>query len=206
MAFFDHSITGELPAFLYGESLGGAIAVLIAAEQRRRWRGVILNGPMCRLSASIKPPWPLELLLPAVAAVAPRWRVVVAGNPVEASYKEAWKRELVRRSPTAQLGEQPPAATARELLRICSEVERRGREVESSMLVVHGGDDGVCDVEAAARVCEAAASGDKKMIVLPGVWHMLVGEPQETVEKGFEIIFDWLLERSTVKTDDCLVR
>ncbi|PKA61984.1 hypothetical protein AXF42_Ash019190 [Apostasia shenzhenica] len=192
ISFFDSFIAGalDLPAFLYGESLGGAIAVLIAAEQRQKWRGLVLNAPLCGVAARFKPPWPLELLLPAVAAVTPWWRVVVTKNPVDASYKEKWKRKLLRRSPSAQRLEHPPAATARQLLRLCEEVQRRGEEVEAAVLVVHGGDDGVCDVAAAAEFFRAAKSADKTMRVLPGVWHMLVGEPEETVEKGFGIIFE----------------
>ncbi|KAK8955069.1 hypothetical protein KSP39_PZI002925 [Platanthera zijinensis] len=196
ISFFNSSFGSELPLFLYGESLGGAISVLIAAEQKLKWRGVVLNGPMCGLSRRIKPPWPLELLLPAVAVVAPRWRVWVTGNPIDASYKVGWKRDLARGSPAAQKSEYAPAATAREMLRLCEEVGRRGREVEAAMLVVHGGEDAVCEVEAAERLYGTAASRDKKMVVLPEAWHLLVGESEETVEMGFGLIFQWVVERA----------
>ncbi|KAL0303083.1 UNVERIFIED_CONTAM: Caffeoylshikimate esterase [Sesamum radiatum] len=51
----------ELPAFLYAESLGGAIALLITLRRdgivpERRFDGVVLNGAMCGISDKFKPP------------------------------------------------------------------------------------------------------------------------------------------------------
>ncbi|XP_050224790.1 caffeoylshikimate esterase-like [Mercurialis annua] len=78
--FFD-SVKAEnpkLPAFLYGESLGGAISILICLKQKHAWNGLVLNGSMCGISAKFKPIWPLEKLLPVAAKLAPNWRVVVS--------------------------------------------------------------------------------------------------------------------------------
>ncbi|XP_078178194.1 caffeoylshikimate esterase-like [Carex rostrata] len=197
--FFDdvRASNSHLPAFLYGESLGGAIAMFISLRQKEEWRGLVLNGAMCGVSRDFKPVWPLEKLLPAAAMVAPNWRVVVAGNLVERSYKEKWKRELVRRCPRAKRSfEYPPASTALELLRVCEEVGRKCMEVELPLLVLHGEDDAVCDVESAELVYDLAASTDKTLKVLPGMWHQLIGEGKEILEVGFEVIFSWLKERT----------
>jgi pimeloyl-ACP methyl ester carboxylesterase len=65
-----------LPCFLYGESLGGAIALLLHLRRKDLWRdGAILNGAMCGVSPRFKPQWPLEHLLATAAAVVPTWRV-----------------------------------------------------------------------------------------------------------------------------------
>ncbi|XP_008794508.1 caffeoylshikimate esterase-like [Phoenix dactylifera] len=187
---------GRLPAFLYGESLGGAIAMLVYLRQKAKWDGLILNGAMCGVSAKFKPVWPLEKLLPLAALIAPNWRVTVTKPLVDMSYKEKWKRELVRRSPRAQNYEHPPASTALEFLRICEEIGRRCGELELPMLVLHGGEDSVCDSGSAELVYELAGSKDKTLKILPGMWHQLIGEPQETVELGFGIIFSWLKDRA----------
>lgn len=60
----------ELPFFLYGESLGGAISLLIHLQQPNAWQGVILNGAMCGIG-KFKPPWPAEHLLYLVAGLYP---------------------------------------------------------------------------------------------------------------------------------------
>ena len=67
----------KLPAFIYGESLGGAIAILVCLKQKREWNGLILNGSMCGISAKFKPTWPLEKLLPVAAFLAPTWKIVI---------------------------------------------------------------------------------------------------------------------------------
>lgn len=71
----------DLPAFLYGESLGGAIALLISLRREgivpeRRFDGVVLNGAMCGISDKFKPPWPLEHFLSIAAFLVPTWSVV----------------------------------------------------------------------------------------------------------------------------------
>ncbi|EEC70515.1 hypothetical protein OsI_01618 [Oryza sativa Indica Group] len=102
-----------LPCFLYGESLGGAIALLLHLRDKERWRdGAVLNGAMCG--------------------------------------------------------------------------------VELPLLVVHGGEDTVCDPGCAEELHRRAGSKDKTLRVYPGMWHQLVGEPEENVDKVFGDVLDWL--------------
>ncbi|CAL5209230.1 unnamed protein product [Lathyrus oleraceus] len=58
----------SLPSFLYSESLGGAIALFISLRRTGLpWNGLVLNGAMCGISDSFKPPWPLEHFLSIAA-------------------------------------------------------------------------------------------------------------------------------------------
>uniref|UniRef100_J3KZA1 Serine aminopeptidase S33 domain-containing protein n=1 Tax=Oryza brachyantha TaxID=4533 RepID=J3KZA1_ORYBR len=68
----------------------------------------------------------------------------------------------------------------------------RFEEVELPLLVVHGGDDTVCDPGCAEELHRRAGSKDKTLHVYPGMWHQLVGEPDENVEKVFGDVLDWL--------------
>uniref|UniRef100_A0A1D1Y986 Monoglyceride lipase n=1 Tax=Anthurium amnicola TaxID=1678845 RepID=A0A1D1Y986_9ARAE len=196
--YFDAARSGRerLPAFLYGESLGGAIALLVCLRQRGRWSGLVLNGAMCGVSPEYKPPWPLEAFLPAAALVAPNWRVSITQPLVRRSYKEEWKRRLVVSSPNYRGPGKAPAATALEFLRVCRRIRRRCGELEVPILAVHGGGDSVCDTESARRVVERAGSADKTLEVLPGMWHQLIGEPEGNVEAAFGVIFRWLEDRA----------
>jgi alpha-beta hydrolase superfamily lysophospholipase len=75
-----------LPCFLYWESLGDAIMLLLHLQNRDLWRyRAMLNDTMCGVSPRIKPPWPLEHLL---AAVVPTWHVAFTrGNILESFFK-----------------------------------------------------------------------------------------------------------------------
>ncbi|KAL4200712.1 hypothetical protein AMTRI_Chr02g254930 [Amborella trichopoda] len=185
-----------LPAFLYGESLGGALALLVSLRQPGVWRGVILSGPMCGIARSFMPPWPLELLLPLASIVVPTWKAVPTQSLVKASYKEPTFRKLIRTDPYLCRG-LPRVASARELLKACDEVQRRSYEVCVPLLILHGDTDHVCDVKATEVVYERVQSHDKTLKILPGMWHQLIGEPPENVDCVFKLVFSWLRDRAT---------
>lgn len=191
-----------LPSFLYSESLGGAIALLIAlrkkgvGESGGAFDGLVLNAAMCGISPKFKPPWPLEHLLGLAATVLPTWRVVpTRGSIPDLSFKVEWKRKLAKASPRRYMG-RPSAATAHELMRICREVQGRSEEVDIPLLIVHGGDDVVCDPACVEELYQRASSKDKTLKIYPGMWHQLVGEPEENVELVFGDVLDWLKSRA----------
>ncbi|MBA0814018.1 hypothetical protein Gohar_019868 [Gossypium harknessii] len=187
----------DLPAFLYSESLGGAIALYISLRQKGVWDGLILNGAMCGISAKFKPPWPLEHFLFIVAKLIPTWRVVpTRGSIPDVSFKEPWKRKLAIASPRRTVA-RPRAATAYELIRICNDLQGRFEEVDVPLLIVHGGDDVVCDPACVEELYKRAASTDKTLRIHPGMWHQLVGEPEESVELVFGEMIDWLKSRGS---------
>jgi alpha-beta hydrolase superfamily lysophospholipase len=195
----------SLPSFLYSESLGGAIALLITLRKERvgrAWDGLILNGAMCGVSAKFKPPWPLEHFLSLVAAVVPTWRVVpTRGSIPEVSFKEERKRKLALASPRRTVA-RPRAATALELLRICSELQGRFEEVEVPLLIAHGGEDVVCDPACVEELYRRASSKDKTLKIYPGMWHQLIGETDENVELVFGDMLEWLRSRATRAAGD----
>lgn len=186
----------NLPAFLYAESLGGAIALYITLRQKGAWDGLILNGAMCGISDKIKPPWPLEHLLFIVAAVVPTWHVVpTRGSLPRISFKEERKLKLALASPNRR-EVRPRAATALELLRVCRELQGKFEEVDVPLLIVHGGDDLVCDPECVKELYRRATSGDKTLKIYPGMWHQLIGEPEENVNLVFGDMIEWLKSRA----------
>lgn len=186
----------RVPHFLYGESFGGALAILICLQQKTAWRGLILSGAMCEVSKKFKPMWPLEKLLPAAAFVAPSWRIFVTRPPVSRSYKEKWKRTLVERSPNRKTCGRPTAATALQLLNVCEYIKRECGELEVAMLILHGGDDMICDPEGARFLHQTAASKDKTLKVYDGVWHQLIGETNEIAEQAFQTALTWIEVRA----------
>ncbi|WJX20364.1 acylglycerol lipase [Trifolium repens] len=188
-----------LPSFLYSESLGGAIALLITLRRSGSpWNGLVLNGAMCGISDKFKPPWPLEHFLSIAAAIIPTWRVVpTRGSIPDVSFKEEWKRKLAIASPKRTM-DRPRASTALELLRICRELQGRYEEVEVPFLVVHGGGDVVCDPACVEDLYSRAGSKDKTLKIYDGMWHQLIGESEENVELVFGDILEWLIKRATV--------
>ncbi|KAF5178918.1 Caffeoylshikimate esterase [Thalictrum thalictroides] len=199
--FFDSfrsKYSDSLPSFVYGESLGGAIALLMHLNKPqtiRPWNGLVLHGAMCSISRNSMPPWPLEHLSFIAAKLIPTWKVVPTGPFAELSFKEEWKRELVMASPKKVVGF-PRAATGYEFLRVCDELQKRFEEVVAPILIVHGGADSVCDANGVKELYKRAGSKDKTIHVYDDMLHMLVGESDENVEMVFGEIVKWLQERS----------
>ncbi|KAL9456421.1 hypothetical protein AB3S75_005612 [Citrus x aurantiifolia] len=149
---------------------------------------------MCGISSKFKPTWPLETLLPVAALSAPTWKVVVTKPVASKSFKEEWKRRLVAKNPNRRSSGKPPAATELEFLRVCKYIRMHCHELEVPLIILHGEDDVVCDPEAATFVYESAASKDKTLKILPGMWHMLIGETGKNVEVVFGTILSWIQE------------
>lgn len=188
----------NLPGFIYAESLGGAIGLLLTLRKGRwrKWDGAVLNGAMCGISSKFKPPWPLEHLLFIVALTVPTWHVVpTRGTLLDVSVKEEWKRRLVMNNPRWRLTK-PRAATARELLRVCSELQGRFEEVDVPLLMIHVSDDRMCDVECVEELYRRAASMDKSLKVYPGMWHVMLGEEHRDVDEVFGDVVEWLRSRA----------
>ncbi|KAI3849758.1 hypothetical protein MKW98_026672 [Papaver atlanticum] len=138
-------------------------------------------GAMCGISPKFKPPWPLEHFLSVVAWVVPTWQVVpTRGSIPLVSFKEEWKRKLTVASPRHSQA-RPREATALELLRVCREVQERFGEIEVQLLIIHGGDDVVCDPACAEELYKKAAR-----------------ESQEDVDVDlvFNCVIEWLRERA----------
>ncbi|XP_052182711.1 caffeoylshikimate esterase-like [Diospyros lotus] len=200
--FFD-SVRGNrpnLPAFLFGQSLGGAIATLICLKQKSEWSGLVLDGAMCGVSKKFKPIWPLEELLPVAAFIAPTWQIAVTECPLKKSHKEEWKRKLIKKNPNHLANRKVTAASALEFLRVCDHITRNCHGLEVPVLLVHGGEDKICDPKSASLFHDSVRSKDKTLKIFAGMWHMFLGEPNETVEFVFGTILSWIGERADKAT------
>ncbi|KAL2645505.1 hypothetical protein R1flu_013092 [Riccia fluitans] len=193
--FFDSVRNAEensgLRSFLYGESMGGAIVLLITLRQPNNFSGVMLNGAMLMISDKYKPPWPLESILKFVAPFIHRLPIVPTKDIPTISFREEWKRTLALANPRRYAG-RPRAGTAAELLRIVRVMEQRLQDVAVPFIAVHGQLDTVVDPAGSEALFEKASSVDKTVKVYKGMWHQLVGEPAENVEEVFGTIFSWL--------------
>ncbi|KAG6544925.1 hypothetical protein Mapa_013617 [Marchantia paleacea] len=201
--FFDSVRNSEenrgLPCFLYGESMGGAIVLLITLRQPNVYSGAMLNGAMMMISDKYKPPWIFEEVLKFVAPFMHRLPIVPTKNIPSISFKEEWKRTLALANPRRYTG-RPRIGTAAELLRIVRVMEQRIPEVKIPFIAVHGELDVVVDPAGSEALFEKSSSVDKSLKVYKGMWHQLVGEPAENVEEVFGFIFSWLDDHAAKHT------
>ncbi|XP_071707242.1 caffeoylshikimate esterase-like [Rutidosis leptorrhynchoides] len=186
---------GNLPRFLYGESMGGAICLLIQFSKPNFFNGAILIAPMCKISDKVRPNWPIPEILTFVSRFAPTLAIVPTADLVEKSVKVVEKRRIGGMNPMRYTGK-PRLGTVVELLRVTDYLSSKLNEVELPFIVLHGNADVVTDPEVSKELYEKAKSNDKCLKIYDGMMHsLLFGETDENVELVRGDILSWLNDR-----------
>ncbi|XP_062144253.1 caffeoylshikimate esterase-like [Alnus glutinosa] len=183
--------------FLYGESMGGAVALLLHKKDPAFWNGAILVAPMCKISEKVKPHPMIVNILTRVEEIIPRWKIVPTKDVIDAAFKDPIKREEIRNNKLIYQ-DKPRLKTALEMLRTSMSLEESLSEVRLPFFVLHGEADTVTDPEVSRALYKRASSIDKTIKLYPGMWHGLTsGEPDENVEIVFADIIDWLVKHTS---------
>ncbi|KAB1202985.1 Caffeoylshikimate esterase [Morella rubra] len=183
--------------FLYGESMGGVVALLLHKRDPTFWTGAVLVAPMCKISENVKPHPAVVNFLTRIEEIIPKWKIVPAKDVIEEAFKDPTKRQEVRRNKLIYQG-RPRLKTALEMLRASLSLEASLNEVTLPFLVVHGGADTVTEPEVSSALYEKSSSKDKTMKLYPRMWHALTsGEPDKNIDLVFADIIAWLEKRSS---------
>ncbi|GJN32017.1 hypothetical protein PR202_gb20484 [Eleusine coracana subsp. coracana] len=191
--------------FLYGESMGGAVALMLHQKDPAFWDGAVLVAPMCKISENVKPHPLVITLLTQVEDVIPKWKIVPTKDVIDAAFKDPVKREKIRRN-NLIYQDKPRLKTALEMLRTSMYIEDSLSQVKLPFFVLHGEADTVTDPEVSRALYERAASTDKTIKLYPGMWHGLTAGEPENVEAIFCDIVAWLNERSRSWTQEDRLR
>ncbi|KAF7804863.1 caffeoylshikimate esterase-like [Senna tora] len=183
--------------FLYGESMGGAVTLLLHKKDPTFWDGAVLVAPMCKISEKVKPHPVVINILTRVEDVIPKWKIVPTKDVIDSAFRDPAKRERIRRNKLIYQ-DKPRLKTALEMLRTSMYVEESLEEVTMPFFVLHGEADTVTDPEVSRALYERASSKDKTIKLYPEMWHGLTsGEPDENIETVFGDIIAWLDKRAT---------
>ncbi|XP_032825602.1 monoglyceride lipase-like isoform X1 [Petromyzon marinus] len=181
----------ELPCFLLGHSMGGAVAVAVASECPDDFAGVILISPLVTLSPSVTSPT-LMYMARIMNYMWPRCPV--------GSVNTAW---LSRDSNEVQAYEYDPLVHHGRLSVAMglglSETSARVRWLVPSarwpFLLLQGGADLLCDPEGARLFYDLAPSQDKTLRWYQDAYHVLHKELPEVKEAVLKEIESWVLAR-----------
>ncbi|KFK36834.1 hypothetical protein AALP_AA4G177300 [Arabis alpina] len=183
--------------FLLGESMGGAIVLLLARKKPDFWDGAVLVAPMCKLAEEIKPHPIVISILTKLARFIPTWKIVPGNDIVDIAVREPHIRNQVRENKYCYKG-RPRLKTAYELLMVSLDLEKNLHEVSIPFIVLHGEDDKVTDKGVSKMLYTMASSSDKTFKLYPNMWHaLLFGETPENTEIVFGDIISWLEDRAS---------
>ncbi|XP_021634703.1 caffeoylshikimate esterase isoform X3 [Manihot esculenta] len=192
----------SLPSFLFGQSMGGAVALKVHLKQPNAWNGAILVAPMCKIADDMVPPLLVKKFLIGVANILPTKKLVPQKDLAEAAFRDLKKRELTSYNVIAYK-DKPRLKTALEMLKTTQEIEQRLEEVSVPLLILHGESDIVTDPSVSKALYEKARSSDKKLKLYKDAFHSLLeGEPDDVIIQVFNDIISWLDEH-TKETNAC---
>ncbi|XP_037659159.1 monoglyceride lipase isoform X4 [Choloepus didactylus] len=207
-----------LPIFLLGHSMGGAIAILTAAERPSYFSGMILISPLVlanpESATTFKdPPKSLhesidramrtvvsKMPLPSWVLVAKVLNFVLPNmslGPIDSSVISRNKTEVDNYNTDPLICRAGlKVCFSIQLLNAVSRVERALPKLTLPFLLLQGSADRLCDSKGAYLLMESAKSQDKTLKIYEGAYHVLHKELPEVANSVFREISMWVSQRT----------
>jgi len=175
------------PVFVLGHSMGGLIALRYVTRDHPQINGLIVSA-----TAAVRPDDVSGLVVAVgrfLSKVAPDAAVVSLPlgkiSHDEAVVKAYYDDPLVHaRKMRARLGA--------EILDTIDKVEAGLPNVDTPILILHGGDDAISAPAASRLVHGKVGSSDKTLKVYEGLWHEIFNEPEPERSKVIKDVTDWI--------------
>ncbi|XP_047327696.1 caffeoylshikimate esterase-like [Impatiens glandulifera] len=186
---------------LLGESMGGAVELLLHRIMPNFWDAAVLVAPMCKIADDMKPnPFVIKVLT-ILCNIIPTWKITPIPDIIDIAFRNPEIRKEVRSNPNCYKG-RPRLLTGNQLLNVSLDLEKRLNEVSLPFLVVHGDADKVTDPAISKLLYESASSTDKTFKLYPGMWHDLIyGELPENIDIVFSDVIAWLDDRVVAENE-----
>jgi len=195
-AMRDSEAYKDLPAFLFGESMGGAATLLMYFQDPDGWDGLIFSAPLFVMPEPMKPSWWRLTAYGFLFGLADTWAVMPDNKMVKKAIKDPEKLKIIASNPRRYTGP-PRVGTMRELCRVCAFFQENFEKVTIPFLTCHGTSDEVTAPESSTELYERAKSEDKTLKLYDDMYHSLVqGEPDENANRVLDDMREWLDARS----------
>jgi acylglycerol lipase len=176
----------DKPVYLFGHSMGGAIAAMLVATRETKLAGLVLSGPALALDL-----FPLTMALSVwVGDLLPNLGALKLPNENfsrdKAIVKAIGKDPLVYQDPG-------PARTAAELGHAIAVIWKHVDRFTLPLLLLHGTKDMLTAPFGSVELHEKAPASDKTLHIYPGLYHDLLHEPEH--DKVLADITSWMSQR-----------
>ncbi len=174
--------------FIIGHSMGGLVTLRYVASRSAGLSGAVISAPLIGLAVRVPPH---KLMIAKVGShLMPRLRLPNEINP----------KVLSRDQEVGRAYEADPLVHRVVSTRWFAEADRAMNQVKAwadrvrlPVLVMHGSEDRLANVEATREVFNQIGSTDKELIIYPGYYHELFNEPEKV--DLYTRVTDWLDER-----------
>ncbi|XP_064633080.1 monoglyceride lipase-like isoform X1 [Lineus longissimus] len=181
----------DIPVFIYGHSMGGAITIRAMMEKPTLFRGAVLSGP-----AVIPSPETATTTRVFIARILGRIYPQCPIGKLDDSFicrdKEVIKS--YQNDPLVYHGYMK-AKWGLCTLSCLQYIQAHLNTIEWPFLILHGDEDKLCSLEGSQVLYDRAASTDKTIKVYKGAYHQLHHEPEGVGEQSVDEMVNWVKER-----------
>ena len=157
------------PMFLFGHSMGGAIALLYTLNRKPAINGLLLSAAALKVPDSVSSV--LAFLTRLIGGIAPKRPVLKLDNNLftrDQDFLAAMNSDpLVYNKPH-------PARLAAEILRAIDRIQKTMSTLDVPVVVMHGTDDKITNPEGSRQLDRLAISKDKTLKLYEGHYHDLL--------------------------------
>lgn len=176
-----------LPLFVFGHSLGGAIAIHFAASYHTLFKGLILSAPAYLVGSGISP---VKIKLgQALVKIMPNLRLpkstASTGISRDPKVVEAYEKDpLSYHFNTLKQGD--------EILKALPNIPSLTSKISVPTLIVHGSADPIIKIEGSYEIMKALSAKNRELYVAPQGMHELHNELEECRIAYFRHLEMWI--------------
>jgi acylglycerol lipase len=180
----------NIPIFLLGHSMGGAISTILASGAGDNLAGLILSGASIRIDGGVSNF--VKLISKVIAFIVPHLPLVnfaVEGISKDPEVVEAYKNDPFNYNGKVR------TRMGREMLRSEELItEELLSEISIPALILHGEKDPLVNPECSQIIYSNISSKDKEIKILDNLYHEILNEPEK--DEVLSIIGNWLDARN----------
>ena len=183
-----HQREPNLPIFAYGHSMGALVILDSLLEDSNNISGTIISGAPIVSDDAASP-----LLVAAVKFLSRVWPTFSMASPIDASQLSCDAREVIKYQDDPEVFKVLTARWGTEYLKTQNAVRENVAAIDLPILILHGGEDALCDPEGSQYLYDHVISSDKTLKIYPSYFHEIHNEPGHVTV--VQDIRDWIYER-----------
>ncbi len=176
----------DIPIFLLGHSMGGAISTILASSAGNSLKGLILSGASIRIDGDVSNF--VKSISKIIALIAPYLPLVdfaVEGISKDPEVVEAYKNDPYNYNGKVR------ARMGREMLRSEELItEQLLSKISIPTLILHGEKDPLVNTECSQIIYSNISSKDKEINILDNLYHEILNEPEK--DEVLDLIGKWM--------------
>ena len=162
----------DLPVFAYGHSQGALVALDFLIQEKNHLQGTIVSGSPLASDDAASP-----LLVAAAKILSRIWPTFSLDSPINPAQLSCDARVVKKYQDDPAVFKILTARWGTEYLKTQESVRANASRVNLPILILHGGEDTLCDPKGSQFLYDQVSSADKTLKIYPNYFHEIHNEP-----------------------------